>query len=787
MTGYQGYPIANFRTGFNEALEPWLLPRDAFQSLINAHLYRGVLEKIQGYNPYAKMTYRHQQAPVAQPPDGVRVTFTGTLSPVPISSNITAYGTIVPGVSAEIFSYSGDASATVINLTGSANGTGTVNIVTGAYSITFNTPPPAGTYSCVYISWDSATGQTPGTGTAIMGIKPYYAENGSQEILVFNQKRVGKVVTNNGMLADALDADYVVSEIPHAYYESQTDVLNGTVGPFAGTLATAPFERNTVTFFQFTVAGAPVNIVSNGLFVGQNVTDNGFGGLQGPDTLLSAGLINYVTGAYTMTFTVAPPNNNYLDATVGVYGDLFNGSISNFFSLVNFQFKAFFCNGLDKIFYYDGNTIQYLPANLETKVVTAVAGVPPYDISSTLHITADRFRLILLSPTVENVPRPDVAYWSVVLNSLDFTNDEQVYASTSQPIRTFSFINSDIVVRFSNSERVLRYTGDENQPFRWDKTNNAWQCDAPYTALNYDTYYTSVGKPGIVGSDGVNVKRVDEIIPDFTDPYRLVQELPVPFMNQTSIQQCYGERFDDIKEGWICYNSAPNAENSVTASDSVLSFNYLDNTYAVYEFPFSCLGRGTIFQQNTWGDTWTPWGQMLMAWGSYQINFNSLVDLGGDQYNWVYQLNIGNTLTLPGDATTTPSPVLFSAITKNFNPYIEQGELARLGYVDLFVSANGLSKLRVQFYLNDQLYIDSNGDPAGYYQETTLTFEPKDGMSPTTDQTKVWKRIYVGATGKEHTIRFYQNPADFTSETLDQPIFIHAMVPYFKPAGRIFN
>jgi len=189
-----------------------------------------------------------------------------------------------------------------------------------------------------------------------MGIKPYYAENGSQEILVFNQKRVGKVVTNNGMLADALDADYVVSEIPHAYYESQTDVLNGTVGPFAGTLATAPFERNTVTFFQFTVAGAPVNIVSNGLFVGQNVTDNGFGGLQGPDTLLSAGLINYVTGAYTMTFTVAPPNNNYLDATVGVYGDLFNGSISNFFSLVNFQFKAFFCNGLDKIFYYDGNS-----------------------------------------------------------------------------------------------------------------------------------------------------------------------------------------------------------------------------------------------------------------------------------------------------------------------------------------------------------------------------------------------------------------------------------------------
>lgn len=785
MTPYQGFPIANFRTGFDEALEPWMLPRDAFQSLINAHLYRGVVEKIAGYNRYAPMTYRHQMS--LGTPNGVLTTFNVVLNPVPISSNVFAYGTITPGTTAETFTYSSDASSTVINLTGSAGGDGDIDLVTGAARIRFATPPPLNQYSCVYISWDAATAQTPGTGTAIMGIKPYYAQNGSQEILVFNQKRLGKVVANNGVLADAQDCDYVVSEIPHAYYESKTDILNGGMGPFLGTLAAHPFERNTVTFFQFTVLGAPVNTVENGLFIGQNVTDNGVGGLVGPNGLLSAGLINYVTGDYTMTFTAATVNTNYLDATVGIYGDLFTGTISNFFSLVNFQNKAFFCNNVNPIFYYDGNLIQYHPTNLSVQVVTAVSGVPPYDISKTLHLTADRFRLILLSPTVENVPQNAAAYWSVVLNPLDFTNDEQVYAATSQPIRTFSFINSDIVVRFSNSERVLRYTGDENQPFRWDKTNNAWQCDAPYTAVNYDSYYTSVGKPAIVASDGVNVKRADEIIPDFTDPYRLVQDLPVPFMNQTSIQQCYGERFDDIKEGWICYNSSPNTESTTTASDNVLSFNYLDNTYAVYEFPFSCLGLGTIFQVNTWGDTFDQWQDMGMAWASYQDNFNSLIDLGGDQYNWVYQLNVGNTLTVAGDSTTTPTPVLMSAVTKNFNPFIEQGELCRFGYLDLFVSASQLTKLRVQFYLNDQLYVDSNDEPAGYYQETTLTFEPKDGMSPTTDQTKVWKRIYVGAVGKEHTIRFYQNAADFTSTTEAQPVYIHSMVLYMKPAGRIFN
>jgi hypothetical protein len=146
----------------------------------------------------------------------------------------------------------------------------------------------------------------------------------------------------------------------------------------------------------------------------------------------------------------------------------------------------------------------------------------------------------------------------------------------------------------------------------------------------------------------------------------------------------------------------------------------------------------------------------------------------------VYELNSGYTL---GDDIT---PITFSVITKNFNPFIEDGELCRFGYVDLFISAEEQSTLRVQFYLNDQLYIDSNDEPAGYYQESVITLNPKDAMSPTTNQVKVWKRIYVGAVGKTHTIRFYQKESDLEGNP-DQPIYIHAMVLYMKPAGRIYN
>jgi hypothetical protein len=740
--------------------------------MINAHLYRGVIEKIEGYRLFADMSNRNIMS--LGVPDGGTKTFTGTLSPLPITTNFFAYGTIVVGASAETFSYLSDASATVINLIGSAGGSGTVNIATGSYSITFNTAPPANTYSSIFIIWDSAVpGTSGGLGPyAIMGIKQYYAQNSSQQVMIFDQKRVGIIVPLAGILAMQAGAINGVSEIPHDYYQSAVFTGDGATVTFTGTLTAHPFVPGTVVISEYTSAGGFV----------ESFTDDGVGGFNVPGFV--TGSINYVTGAYTVTFNTAPAAGDVFDVTVGIYGDLFHGSITNFFSLTNFQFKAFFTNNVDPIFYYDGISIHYLNTNLTTKLVRSAAGIPlNFDITRCLHVFAYRDRLLLMNVTLAvGGQQPNTIYWSVILQPLNFVNGGFRQAPTSESIRTFGYINTDLIVRFAASERVFRYTADENDPFRWDSTNNVWACDSDFGEINYDTWFSTVGKPALVKSDGVNAARADEIIPDFTDPTRLSQQVPMPFLNQTSIQQCYGERFDDLKEGWLCYNSVPDYELTNTASDNVLAFNYLDSTYAVYSFPLSCLGFGEVINVPVWSTTFTRWEDMLDTWGSYQLQQDALLDLGGDQYDRVFELNIDNLQTNIAGAYV---PVLMNVITKNFNPFIETGQFARLGYIDLFVSANQTSTLKVQFYINDQLYIDGAGNPQGFYQENTLQFNTKDAMSPTTNQTKVWKRIYVGAIGKEHTIRFYQN---YTMEDdVNQPIYIHAMVLYFKPAGRIFN
>jgi len=782
MTDYQPFPISNFRTGFDQSVEPWLLPREAFQTMVNAHLYRGVLEKIEGYELFA--TFSYGKTLVLTPaPDGVTKTFTGVLPTQPTSNSFLGYGTIVSGVNAETFTYQNDASATVINLIGSAGGTGTLNLSTLVVSLTFNTAPPNNIYSTVFFRWDSF----PATGAcAIMGIKPYYQQAGGRDIIVFDQRRAGKVIPISGTIASTQKALQSIQEIPSDYYQSALFTGNGVLVTFTGTLAGFPFIPGTLRWNQYFGTAPNIGKKVTGLNV-NDVTDNGQGGLIG--TGVSSGSINYMTGAYTITFSVAPANTNYFDSTTGKYKDIFTGTISNFISLYNYQNYAFFSNNKDPIYYYDGTAIHYLNTSTSVQAVVATAGVPTnLTLKTCLHVFVNRERLLIIAPIVDTFgAQYSTIYWAEAGAPLNFTENNFLQASTSQSIKAIGFINSDLVVRFSNSERVFRYTADAFDPFRWDSTNNLWACDAPYSSINYDSSFSSVGRPAIVTSDGVNVKRADEIIPDFTDQTKLAQQTPVPFMNQTSIQQCYGERFDDIKEGWLCYNSFPINQSIVTASDYVLAYNYLDGTYATYTFPLSCLGLGNVVNVPTWATTFTTWAETTDTWDSYQVTSDALLDLGGDQFDSVYELNSSSIIGQPLSDVSPPSPVLMSVITKNFNPFIEDGQLCRFGYVDIFVSAYQLTKLRVQFYLDDNLYIDANNEPQGWYQETLLTFTPTDAMSPTQLQTKVWKRIYVGSVGKSHTIRFYQKESDFTQEILDQPVLIHSFVPYFKPAGRIFN
>lgn len=773
MNNYQPFLISNFRTGFNESVEPWLLPRDSFQVMNNAHLYRGVVDKIGGYSLYSRMSYRSvvQMTGVV---DSANQTFTTILGTIPSTDTETIKATVnVATGQIEILSNNGNGEY-VSSISGLV--VGTINYIAnspvpaqpaGYITVTFSLPPvnmtPAAIqYNAVILEYDAFVGSV----QPIMGIKPYIGANNTQEILIFDTRRTGKIVDLGAAISTITEMNYGIQEIPHEVQLNLSNAqtgFNGTIGPFIRTLPGAPYERNLVTFKVF-----------NNLGVLQGtITDNGAGVLTG--ALLdpaATNYINYFTGEWRMTFLALVPANYTMNFYGAVFGNYWTGTKSNFFSTANYQSYTFITNALDDPRYYDGTSIKYL----DTRVDTSTTQVAPFYISKVLHFVVYNNRLIMLSMYVDNVPQLSMTRWSKIFEPLNWTEQEFLSAPTSDPICLFFLIGANLVVRFSASERCLTYTADAFSPFRWDPTNLMWRCDSNYGGINYDKWGSSVGLAAIVGSDGVNVTRVDEIIPDITNNARIDEQQPFPAIDQESIGQCYGQRFDTYKEGWLCYKkySDEDGVDGVQASDTVLAFNYLDSTYAVYEFPFSVLGTGKSVNSNVWENTFTAWKNAKFTWSSFSQTKNSLTELGGDQFGKVYQIGVGNSITSPVDGSEIPC--LMNVVTKDFNPYLEQGEQARFGYIDFLMSSNDDTAVRIQFYLNNQ--IDPDYDT--YYQETKIQLI---GIA----DSKVWKRIYVGSIGKVHTIRIYQNADDFAGDISNQPVRIHAMCPYFKPAGRVFT
>ncbi len=54
---YQPFLVSDFKTGKSIGLEPWLTPPDAFPTLENMHVNKGVLEKRLGFSPFATMKH----------------------------------------------------------------------------------------------------------------------------------------------------------------------------------------------------------------------------------------------------------------------------------------------------------------------------------------------------------------------------------------------------------------------------------------------------------------------------------------------------------------------------------------------------------------------------------------------------------------------------------------------------------------------------------------------------------------------------------------------------------
>lgn len=392
-------------------------------------------------------------------------------------------------------------------------------------------------------------------------------------------------------------------------------------------------------------------------------------------------------------------------------------------------------------------------------------------------------------------------------------------APTKDSISTVSFVKDRLIVEFEQSTWELVYTGDATLPFRWQQLNNELGCESSFSAITFDEFVLAVGNRGITMCDGLNVKRIDEKIPD------LVWGIHNQISGSSNVGplRVYGIR-DYFQE--MVYWTFPEAMGNPTYPQRILAYNYRTGTFSLFNDSLTCFGYLQRIPQVTWADlgtlygTWEAW---TTAWGSplSQAAFPFIV--AGNQEGFVFlqqpgknslcpslqitdinnadgqitvvnhNLPVGTYVQVSGctgntvlngltfqvarviDANTITLDFLgtyvgtyegggtlervsnISILTKQFNPGTPIGQQFSFPYIDLNLNTTSVGQISFDYLLNG---ISGDGVWASSEDDAllgsnVLLTSPEATLFDQSQQNYIWHRIYLQASGSMIQIQLF--------------------------------
>lgn len=413
------------------------------------------------------------------------------------------------------------------------------------------------------------------------------------------------------------------------------------------------------------------------------------------------------------------------------YSDIWGGSANSFIWACNYNDVIYMTNGLNQIVQYDGSTVSQFPIDL----TAPKGGANEVDYCKMIFVYKER---IVILASSETTPKPQRARWCAVGDPTEWTGDEFVDAPTDEHIVTAGFLGDDLIVLFERSVWKLRYTADSALPFVWELISPVKGAAATFSIGKYSNHLTALEQTSLVITDGLDIKTLSDKIPEFTLTTS-VGDYDYAFnMDITALQQA-----------WLSY-----VNFGSSTSDRVLCRDYKEQAWSIFEMAFLCFGSFTESYDPTWDEMGEDtWDDLERTWDEHSAQTGFPTILGGKTTGYVYQMNYGIT----DDGTN----IDFTAISGRWNPFEEKGMKARMGWIDFLVDTDLSATITVKFYKD-----------TGTVAYKTSTFVC------TGDGEKVWKRIPNGEVGAFHRIEINHND--------NQRIRIHAICPFFKPAGRLF-
>ena len=204
-----------------------------------------------------------------------------------------------------------------------------------------------------------------------------------------------------------------------------------------------------------------------------------------------------------------------------------------------------------------------------------------------------------------------------------------IEAPTKEAIISAEFLKDRLIVFFENSTWELVYNGNQILPFSFQKINTELGVESTHSIIPFDKVAIGMGSTGIHSCSGVNVERIDALIPSTI--------FDISNINDGS-RRVYGIR-DYYEE--LCYwsfaASSVNYRNNNTFPNRVLVYDYITSTWSYNDDSITAFGYFYL-QENilVWQAVTSQWGSMTQTWEDFESDqlFRSV--LAGNQEGWTF-------------------------------------------------------------------------------------------------------------------------------------------------------
>jgi hypothetical protein len=746
---YTPFLIANFATGFDQELQPWLLPNDAFTDLLDGFVYRGVTNKRDGYSGFAnglKSTYTESRmvhgvtAEAFGTGNGSAGPYTYTLANLPVSRGSV---TITAGAQSATDTGTVQANGDGTFVTTPAGGTGSINYTTGVVSITFNGAVAGATPITVTYSYHQ--------GLPVMGVMNFYPntntrDDNARQLIVVDEVYVNMYDPTTDRLVDISSATAYTggpqdffSWVNYADPNSVARLLfaNGTVGDVI-----QQYDGSTVTAYTavFTIAAAPATLNARQIF---NVRDR---------------LVLFQTYENGVFF----PRRIRISGT-GIYSDTFDQTSGG-----NFVAGAGFIDIPDNTFYF-GAASNRDDIMFFTEAATWMLKYTGNDVTPF---------------TLEKVDgsRGSKAAFSVI----SYLN------------RTLAASPRGLII--SDGYAVERM--DNNIPdFSFNSINNAFfeSCFSGFVDEDRDVYllYPSIGNVRPILVDPISSDRILTI--NFEEDNFAVYRIPLSSMGNFEVSKTI--LWSDLTAA----NGFPNWDALAAKYGRWDAFPFSTGT------PVAIGGghKGEIWRLNDTESEDNPQQirnmvvvdattlQITTDWNNYEVGDNIIIlavsgmTQANNQQGAIFstptpyntfniRINTNGFSSYTGGglaAKVTP----FEATSKKLNPWIDQDKKVLCGWMYFYVDVAetmlfDVTGAPIPAFLTVKV-LTNNNEGTDF---TNPTFTYLVDCSPINNEKggKKWVKIWINQVGQ-----FLQ--FQMSNEQAGAEIRVHAIIPGFRPIGRL--